>query len=147
MNVYSDADGTAIRFLENLPLPPLTYVGGDFNCRSSLWDEKVRAINHMAQTLSDVMSSHGLVVRLPPTRRCTHYPANGHHPSIIDLVFLPSDDTTASVHVGNRGESDHAPIFTTIKLHHTEAHTKPSIKPESDKELVEQVLQSGVQGV
>ena len=32
MNVYSDSDGTAIQFLEGLPLPSLTYVSSDFNC-------------------------------------------------------------------------------------------------------------------
>ena len=88
----------------------------------------------MAQTLSDVMSAHGLAVRLPPTRRCMHFPANGHHLSVIDLVFLPSDDSTATVKIGNHGESDHAPIFTNISLLHLEAHTKPSIKLDSDEE-------------
>jgi hypothetical protein len=43
MNVYSDDQHQAIRLIgdQSDSLPPMQYMGGDFNCHSREWDDRV----------------------------------------------------------------------------------------------------------
>ena len=51
LNVYNDADDTALDFLEEHNTPvSLTYMGGDFNCHLIAWDPRVS--HHRASAIS-----------------------------------------------------------------------------------------------
>ena len=60
LNVYSDTNGHTISLLCNVSLPPLSYVGGNFNCPSMLWDPLVRHSSLHSKTLHVTMSDNGL---------------------------------------------------------------------------------------
>src|ERR1700724_2336534 len=90
MNVYSDSNGTAIKFLDSpgLELPKLGYMGGDFNCHSPLWDLTRRGNpSTLANRLDALVLKLGLEVRFGPRRGPLHLPANERAmPSVIDVA-------------------------------------------------------------
>ena len=54
INAYSDSNGSAIRtlLLASSSLPPIGYMGGDFNCSSILWsDDGYRRNSPLAKKL------------------------------------------------------------------------------------------------
>ena len=95
LNVYSDPDrGDAIRYLDERfgSFPSLVYMGGDFNCPSTMWDpDRTRADNHHAPILAGVAEDFGLEVVFGPERAHTWFPYgnSSRSSSLIDLVFLP----------------------------------------------------------
>src|SRR5882672_582633 len=94
MNVYSHpATGLANKWLAHNvdDLPQLTYMGGDFNCRSSIWDPDLTTSPAEAESLVACGATLGLVLSVAPERAPTHFPhSKKFKPSVIDLMFLPA---------------------------------------------------------
>ncbi|PPR06539.1 hypothetical protein CVT26_000511, partial [Gymnopilus dilepis] len=91
LNVYSDAEHTAIRFLADKQdvIPQLNYMGGDFNCHSSVWDGNVPHHRTTPISLLHAAASLGLDLALPFNPGPTHYPHDERlRPSVIDLIFV-----------------------------------------------------------
>ena len=137
INAYSDSNGSAIRtLLASSPLPPIGYLGGDFNCSSILWgDDGCRRSSPLAKDLDHFATTHFLEYQLGNGRVPTHFPDNGSRPSILDLVFLnESLVCNAMVTIGKRGESNHCPILTFIDFPFTVEPLPPRIKAGSEEE-------------
>ena len=97
LNIYNDADNTALDLLEERNTPvSLTYMGGDFNCHSSAWDPVVS--HHRASAIS-LLETVGLMV-LDLTSFENPGPTFISHnsdlrPSVIDLIFVSVADSIA----------------------------------------------------
>ncbi|KAF5314436.1 hypothetical protein D9619_011855 [Psilocybe cf. subviscida] len=97
MNVYSDSEFTTIRLLSDRAdtLPQFHYMGGDFNCHSSVWDPVPRAPNMAA--------SHWLL----------------HAAVEIDLVFLLvtlSAAVSTECVIDNQSDLDHIPLLASVPI-------------------------------
>jgi hypothetical protein len=75
LNVYLDDKFGAIKLLDHLTdfLPLLFYMGGDFNCRSRIWDQFSTHDSFHANMLVEVVSSLGLCLASMPYVP-THFP-------------------------------------------------------------------------
>ena len=143
LNVYSDEEHTAIRFLADKQddIPQLDYMGGDFNCHSNVWDGNVPHHRTTAISLLDSAASLGLDLALPLDPGPTHYPHDRRlRPSVIDLVFVHPDAALPS-NVRRltdlRGPSDHVPLGTSVPVG-TASRTALPVKLPDDS--VEQFL-------
>ncbi|KDR65467.1 hypothetical protein GALMADRAFT_81830 [Galerina marginata CBS 339.88] len=122
MGVYSDADHTAIKLLAEKAhsLPPLVYMGGDFNCHSSEWDPDCRSHGTTAISLLDTASSVGLELAIlsnPGPTFISHNP--DLRPSVIDLVFVPPAQAvslTTCLEPELKMRSDHVPISSFVPI-------------------------------
>ncbi|KDR65440.1 hypothetical protein GALMADRAFT_17171, partial [Galerina marginata CBS 339.88] len=122
MGVYSDADHTAIKLLAGkaYSLPPLMYMGGDFNCHSSEWDPDCHSHGTMAISLLDTASSVGLELAIlsnPGPTFILHNP--DLRPSVIDLVFVPPAQAvslTTCLEPELKMRSDHVPISSFVPI-------------------------------
>ncbi|KDR65194.1 hypothetical protein GALMADRAFT_82154, partial [Galerina marginata CBS 339.88] len=122
MGVYSDADHTAIKLLAEKAhsLPPLAYMGGDFNCHSSEWDPDCRSHGTTAISLLDTASSVGLELAIlsnPGPTFISHNP--DLRPSVIDLVFVPPAQAvslTTCLEPELKMRSDHVPISSFVPI-------------------------------
>ncbi|PPR06529.1 hypothetical protein CVT26_000452, partial [Gymnopilus dilepis] len=122
LNVYSDSEHTAIRFLADKQdvIPQLNYMGGDFNCHSSVWDGNVPHHRTTPISLLDSAASLGLDLALPFNPGPTHYPHDERlRPSVIDLIFVhPQAALSSNVRrlTNLRGPSDHVPLGSSVPL-------------------------------
>ncbi len=121
LNVYNDADGTALTLLEERHTPvSLAYMGGDFNCHSSVWDRRVVHHHAAAISLLETASIMGLDLTQFENPGPTFISHNADlRPSVIDLIFVRSADSIAvrSTRMpGLRSLSDHVPISVTLDL-------------------------------
>ena len=131
LNVYNDADDTALDFLElgqadsagrntRLRNLSLTYMGGDFNCHSSAWDPAV--LHHRASAISLLETAAIMGLDLtsfedPGPTFISHNP--DLRPSVIDLIFVSVADSIAirSIRLpALRSTSDHVPISVSLDL-------------------------------
>ena len=141
LNVYSDAQHTAITWLSRniARLPPVSYMGGDFNSHSAVWDDSVLHQHWDSNSLIESAQLMGLDWARPSNHGPTHYPhADGLRPSVIDLVFL---EVREALHRQPRlldemrDTSDHVPILTTLPLGPDQGpEGRRSIKPDSKAE-------------
>jgi len=78
INIYSDAQHTAINFLTNSDFSSenLIYMGGDFNVHDRDWNPTVVSHPIARQMLVDLADNLGLVRSLPTTQVPTHYTPN-----------------------------------------------------------------------
>ena len=113
MNVYSDDQHWAIRLIadRSASLPPMCYMGGDFNCHSREWDDNVPHHRTTATLLTETAASMGLVYSRPINPGPTYESrANENSRSVLDLVFVTLEESlSASVRrePNIRGRSDH----------------------------------------
>ncbi len=121
LNVYNDAEGTALEFLEERQGPlNLAYMGGDFNCHSSVWDPRVSHHHAAAISLLETAALMGMDLAYcdnPGPTFISHNP--DLRPSVIDLIFVRSSDTLAIQshrHEHLRSSSDHVPIGVSVDL-------------------------------
>ena len=121
LNVYNDADDTALDFLEERNTPvSLTYMGGDFNCHSSAWDPVVSHHRASAISLLETAAIMGLDLTSfenPGATFISHNP--DLRPSVIDLIFVSVADSIAirSIRLPDlRSTSDHVPISVSLDL-------------------------------
>ncbi|KAF4617968.1 hypothetical protein D9613_013028 [Agrocybe pediades] len=97
MNVYNDADGTAVRYLSNHvhELPQLHYMGGDFNIHSREWDPEVTHHRGDAINLLELAADLDLERTQPSNPGPTFISHNPDlRPSVIDLGFGTFADVT-----------------------------------------------------
>ena len=138
MNVYSDENGSAIRYLEEHrdEFPILGYMGGDFNCPSSHWDSSLNREHPMATRLWDCATALSLERVAPASGGVTHRPYNAAlQGSILDLVFVPAyRNYTAILRIGDKGEPDHFPLLLDVPLKVFWPEGKMSIPPDSEEE-------------
>lgn len=138
MNVYSDENGSAIRYLEDHldAFPDVSYMGGDFNCPSAHWDATLNHEHPMANRLMECAAALSLERIAPPSGRVTHLPYNSAlRGSILDLVFVPAfRGYTADLTLGEKGEPDHFPLLLDIPLRVEFPEGKMSIKVDSEEE-------------
>jgi hypothetical protein len=120
LNIYSDEDSGAIKLLDHLAdtLPLITFMCGDFNCRSQIWDTLFPYDSHYANLLVEVTSCLGLSLASTLGAQ-THFPFNrALNSSMIDLIFsldnLPSP--SVSVLPEEHLSSDHAPMTADLPL-------------------------------
>jgi hypothetical protein len=68
LNVYLDDEFGAIKLLDHLTdsLPLLFYMGGNFNCRSRIWDQHSTHNSFHTNQLVEVTSSLGLSLASMP---------------------------------------------------------------------------------
>ncbi|KAF5312402.1 hypothetical protein D9619_003298 [Psilocybe cf. subviscida] len=123
MNVYSDSEFTAIRLLSDHAdtLPQFQYMGGDFNCHSSVGDPVPRAPNMAASHwLLQAAAEIGLELATVANPGPTHIPRDvTKRPSVIDLVFLPvALSTVVSTErvIDNQSDSDHILLLTSVPI-------------------------------
>ncbi|KAF5319438.1 hypothetical protein D9619_008864 [Psilocybe cf. subviscida] len=123
MNVYSDSEFTAIRLLSDCAdtLPQFHYMGGDFNCHSSVWDPVPRAPNVAASHwLLQAAAEIGLELATVANPGPTHIPRDvTKRPSVIDLVFLPvtlSAAVSTERVIDDQSDSDHIPLLTSVPI-------------------------------
>jgi hypothetical protein len=139
LNVYSDDESGAIKLLDRLvdSLPLMTFMGGDFNCRSRIWDVLVPHDSYYANLLVEVTSCLGLSLTSTPGMP-THFPFNkALNSSTIDLMFsldnFPSP--IVSVMPEEHHSSDHTPMMVDLPLMSPKVaiHCK-TLPKDSDKE-------------
>ncbi|KAF5309958.1 hypothetical protein D9619_010442 [Psilocybe cf. subviscida] len=123
MNVYSDSEFTAIRLLSDHAdtLPLFQYMGGDFNCHSSVWDPVPRAPNVAASHwLLQAAAEIGLELATVANPGPTHIPRDvTKRPLVIDLVFLPvalSAAVSTKRVINDQSDLDHIPLLTSIPI-------------------------------
>ncbi|KDR65463.1 hypothetical protein GALMADRAFT_81807, partial [Galerina marginata CBS 339.88] len=122
MGVYSDADHTAIKLLAEKAnsLPPLIYMGGDFNCHSSEWDPDCRSHGTTAISLLDTAATLGLELAIAQNSGPTFISHNPDlRPSVIDLVFVPPAQAvslTTCLEPELKMQSDHVPISAFVPI-------------------------------
>jgi hypothetical protein len=138
LNVYSDDEFGAIKLLERLTdsLPLLFYMGGDFNCRSRIWDQHSTRNSFHVNQLVEVASSLGLSLASMPYVP-THFPFNqALNSSTIDLVFFSDNFPLPSVTVMPEEclSSDHAPMTVSLPLTSTEHILWCKTLPKDSKE-------------
>jgi hypothetical protein len=120
LNVYSDDELGAIKLLDCLvdSLPLMTFMGGDFNCRSHIWDALFPHDSYYANLLVEVASCLGLSLASMPGV-LTHFPFNrALNSSTIDLIFS-SDNfplPIVSVMPEEHHSLDHAPMMVDLLL-------------------------------
>jgi hypothetical protein len=139
LNIYSDKDSEAIKLLDCLAdtLPLITFICGDFNCRSRIWDTLFPHDSHYVNLLVEVASCLGLSLASTPGVP-THFPFNrALNSSTIDLIFssdnLPSP--SVSVLLEERLFSDHTPMMADLPLLLPEqAMCCKTLPKDSDKE-------------
>jgi endonuclease/exonuclease/phosphatase family metal-dependent hydrolase len=120
LNVYSDDNSGAIKLLDRLAdtLPLMTFMCGDFNCRSQIWDIFFPHNSHYVNLLVEVASCLGLSLASTPGVP-THFPFNrALNSSTIDLIFSSDNLPSPSVSVlpEERLSSDHAPMTADLPL-------------------------------
>ncbi|KDR80491.1 hypothetical protein GALMADRAFT_136966 [Galerina marginata CBS 339.88] len=122
MGVYSDADHTAIKLLAEKAnsLPPMIYMGGDFNCHSSEWDPDCRSHGTTAISLLDTAATLGLELAIAQNSGPTFISHNPDlRPSVIDLVFVPPAQAvslTTCLEPELKMQSDHVPISPFVPI-------------------------------
>lgn len=122
MNVYNDDQNSAMRLLQAQAdhLPSHVFMGGDFNCRSSVWDPEWNQHHTWVQTILDFASDLSLDLSLPQVPGPTHIPfAQGLNPTVIDLVFVPipqSLNLRPELRPNLQGPSDHIPMALTFPV-------------------------------
>ncbi|OSC97411.1 hypothetical protein PYCCODRAFT_1377114, partial [Trametes coccinea BRFM310] len=141
LNVYNDERSTALVWLSEhqAELPPLDLVVGDFNLHSTAWEPDAPRDSMRAPELLDLMAGIGMGLvndqGLP-----THRPHNAALRSTVpDLIWAPADtvasgEATVTVDLDGRGLSDHAIIWTTVRIGWWEQQLPPSIQRKSDEE-------------
>ncbi|KAF4614683.1 hypothetical protein D9613_002817 [Agrocybe pediades] len=141
MNVYNDADGTAVRYLSNHvhELPQLHYMGGDFNIHSREWDPEVTHHRGDAINLLELAADLDLERTQPSNPGPTFISHNPDlRPSVIDLVFHGIAESASDCTFRDpvrQGPSDHIPIFTVVKLDdEIEPVTRRTIPRDSEAE-------------
>ncbi|KAF4610623.1 hypothetical protein D9613_006810 [Agrocybe pediades] len=141
MNVYNDADGTAVRYLSNHvhELPQLHYMGGDFNIHSREWDPEVTHHRGDAINLLELAADLNLERTQPSNPGPTFISHNPDlRPSVIDLVFHGIAESASDYTFRDpvrQGPSDHIPIFTVVKLDdEIEPVTRRTIPRDSEAE-------------
>jgi endonuclease/exonuclease/phosphatase family metal-dependent hydrolase len=142
LNVYLDDKFRAIKLLDCLTgsLPLFFYMGGDFNCRSRIWDQHSTHDSFHVNQLIEVASSLGLSLSLASTPYVpTHFPFNRALNSFtIDLVFS-SDNFPLPVVTVVPEEclfSDHTPMTVSLPLTSTEhALQYKTLPKDSEEEL------------
>jgi hypothetical protein len=139
LNVYLDDDSGAIKLLDHLAdsLPLMTFMCGDFNCRSWIWDALFPHDSYYANMLVEIASCLGL--NLASTLGVpTHFPFNrALNSSMINLMFsldnLPS--SIVSVLPEECLSSNHAPMMVDLPLSSPEqAMCCKTLLKDSDKE-------------
>jgi hypothetical protein len=98
MNVYSDNQHWAIRLIADRSdsLPPMDYMGRDFNCHSREWDDNVPHHRTTLILLVETPASLGLEYSRP-----TYVSrADGNIRSVIDLVTVGSYPASAIFRLG-----------------------------------------------
>ena len=119
LNVYSDAQHTAITWLSRniARLPPVSYMGSDFNSYNAVWDDGVLHQHWDSNLLVESAQLMGLDWAWPSNYGPIYYPhANSLRPSVIDLVFLEVHEVLhKQLHLLNemRNTSDHVLIYHT----------------------------------
>ncbi|KAF4613671.1 hypothetical protein D9613_007683 [Agrocybe pediades] len=141
MNVYNDADGTAVRYLSNHvhELPQLHYMSGDFNIHSREWDPEVTHHRGDAINLLELAADLDLERTQPSNPGPTFISHNPDlRPSVIDLVFHGIAESASDCTFRDpvrQGPSDHIPIFTVVKLDdEIEPVTRRTIPRDSEAE-------------
>ncbi|KAF4616669.1 hypothetical protein D9613_008629 [Agrocybe pediades] len=141
MNVYNDADGTAVRYLSNHvhELPQLHYMGGDFNIHSREWGPEVTHHRGDAINLLELAADLDLERTQPSNPGPTFISHNPDlRPSVIDLVFHGIAESASDCTFRDpvrQGPSDHIPIFTVVKLDdEIEPVTRRTIPRDSEAE-------------
>jgi hypothetical protein len=139
LNIYSDEDSGAIKLLDRLTdsLPLITFMCGDFNCRSRIWDILFPHNSYYANLLVEVTSCLGLNLASTPGVP-THFPFNrALNSSTIDLMFSLDNFPSPIVSVlpEEHLSSDHAPMMADLPLFSPEQvlHRK-TLPKDSDKE-------------
>ncbi|KAL0569352.1 hypothetical protein V5O48_012615, partial [Marasmius crinis-equi] len=141
VNVYSDVNGTAMRVLMDSRdrIPELALMAGDFNCHSSEWDPAfVGSQRGRAVKLVTLASHLGLgllgTINLGPT----FIPrTSGPRPSVLDLVFVKSDDTLRVLvtrEVALQGPSDHIPVSVAVSAGEAPDITRQTLPSGGEKE-------------
>src|SRR3978361_110748 len=141
MNVYSDEQRSGINWIHehSNSIPRLSYMGGDFNCHSPMWDPHSRIADPHAHTLVDTAQELGLILSEPESEAPTYVSHAGTSFSVIDLMFIPSD-SRADVHhhilSEERVPSDHCPLVVELYLGEV-VDTNPgkSIKRGSEEDI------------
>src|SRR5882757_3336214 len=145
MNVYSDREGTAIKWLSDHggALPRLFYMGGDFNCHSDVWDPGcARMDRSRSNSLLLFAEEQGLELSLGDEDGPvpTHYPhARALRPLVIDLMFIRHELScwcVRAVHHTECGPSDHAPLTIVLLVRPIRGELGPDrIAPDSEEEV------------
>ena len=100
LNVYLDpAMHGRIQLLQDCisAFLEIGYMGSNFNCCFWLWDEFLTQTSGLAEKLYATAVKLGLEVQLGTIRTPTHFSYNGERPSVINLVFLHTGPTRATV--------------------------------------------------
>ncbi|KAF9471145.1 hypothetical protein BDN70DRAFT_939158 [Pholiota conissans] len=141
MNVYSDDQNTMIFHIagKSGSLPSFVYMGGDFNCHSSVWDPKESSHRMVPIALLESAADLGLELAMPDNLGPMLYLYNrDFRPLVIDLIFLQSQDVLARMphrEIGIQGSSDHILISAVVPLSEPiNVGTTQSIKPNSEAE-------------
>ncbi|KXN90290.1 hypothetical protein AN958_04323 [Leucoagaricus sp. SymC.cos] len=121
MNIYSDDKHLALDYLQqcvNL-LPPLLYIGGDFNIRSKEWDINCPTHTKHTACLIDIMTDLGLDRSTPIVNIPTRYSADpSKNNTTIDLMFIANKIDIDGHYIlpEYRLQSDHALLAITIPI-------------------------------
>src|SRR5438309_553279 len=130
MNVYNNAQSRALKWLSNnvQAVPTLSYMEGNFNIHSSIWDLDVLSVNSNTANFIEVALELGIKVSVLEERSPTHFLHQlSLRTSVIDLMLLPTDREIGSKHIVRHewlGESDYAPLTAIIKVASTQIPTK-----------------------
>ncbi|KXN81658.1 hypothetical protein AN958_04063 [Leucoagaricus sp. SymC.cos] len=121
MNIYSNDKHLALDHLQqcvNL-LPPMFYIGGDFNIQSKEWDASCDTHSKHATHLMDIMTDLGLDRSIPIFDLPTRYSADpSKNNTTIDLMFIANKTNVDGHYIlpEYRLQSDHAPLAITIPI-------------------------------
>jgi len=102
INIYSNSNQTALHFLyQNIVnLDNIVIITGNFNIRDSDWDPLAYYHSIYTDDLITIADSLGLELSYlsnPGPTRFADNPRNSN--SILDLVFLPSDNSGFGKHI------------------------------------------------
>ncbi|KAH9854856.1 Endonuclease/exonuclease/phosphatase [Lenzites betulinus] len=141
LNIYNDTQNSAIEYLCDIAerLPDIAIMGGDYNTHSRVWDPDYPPDS--AARTGEVLDLHarlGLRLLSPPSVP-THFPhRQSFRPTVIDLVWVPSDRPPElydlRVAPEERGLSDHAVLHARIPAGQWSIEGAPTITPKSDEE-------------
>ena len=85
LNVYNDANCSALSTLTTLTLPPLpTFITGDFNLHSPMWSQEHVSSSASAEVLIEWMSLHGFTLLNNPGEMTF---SRGGQQSVLDLTW------------------------------------------------------------
>ncbi|KAF5357243.1 hypothetical protein D9756_006349 [Leucocoprinus leucothites] len=120
-------------------LPTFIYIGGDFNCHSSVWDLSVDHHHTSAILLLKTASNLGIEWARPINAANTHVPHNVDlKGSVIDLMFTQapnSDLNLPRLDYSQKGLLDHVPMVLSLPIVASSIRVTCTVLPkESNKE-------------